>query len=528
MSLAARLLGLAFASADALVELDGKGVVAFVLGAGPTSGLNIAAAWQGKPFADLVVDAAPVHALSRLTPGARSDRIEVLIACGEGKARRAWVRAFILPERAPAVSLAVIYEGPVIDAVAAAPEPLLDAEDFMASASRALVEGRGEGKAYALTFLDLPGAGDDGADKAMARVRSVLQSASIPGMNAAQLTDERFALLRDAEDGRDIADEVRQAGAAEGFAFAPVCADAQVAPGTEPLCALRAMRFAIEGCLKDGGLQNPEMAFADSLKKTLRDADRFRGMVRTREFQLHYQPIVDLDVRAVHHFEALARFGPGGSPAAAIHLAEELALIEDFDLAVVEKALSKMRQPGFGLAKVAVNISGASLADDRYVQALLKMTAAKPEDRRRLSVEVTESAALADIEAADRRLSALRQAGIKVCIDDFGAGAASFDYLRRLSVDTVKIDGAFVENLQSEPKTRALLKSVVDLATSLNMTTIAERIETEAECAAVKALGVTHGQGWLFGKAEPEPRAAPAAAPVGGFARRRGAVESWG
>lgn len=528
MSLAARLLGLAFASADALVELDGDGVVAFVLGAGPTAGLNIAAAWQGRPFADLVVDPASVRDLSRLTPGARSDRIEVMILCGEGRARRAWVRAFILPERAPAASLAVIYEGPVVDAAAAKPEPLLNAEGFMASASRALVEGRGEGKAYALTFLDLPGAADDGANKAMARVRSVLQSASIPGMAAAQLTDQRFALLRQADDGRDLVEEVRQAGAADGVVLAPVSVEARLAPDIEPLCALRAMRFAIEGCLKDGGLLNPERAFSEFLQRTLRDADRFRAMVRTREFQLHYQPVVDLNVRAVDHFEALARFGPGGSPAAAIHLAEELALIEEFDLAVAEKALARMRQPGFGLVKVAVNVSAASLAHDRYVEALLKMTATRPEDRRRLSVEVTESAALADIEAADRRLSVLRRAGIRVCIDDFGAGAASFDYLRRLSVDTVKIDGAFIENLESEPRTRTLLKSVIDLAASLNMNTIAERIETEAECAAVKALGATHGQGWLFGRAEPEPRVAAPAAPTAGLGRRRGAVESWG
>src|SRR5690606_31133772 len=112
---------------------------------------------------------------------------------------------------------------------------------------------------------------------------------------------------------------------------------------------------------------------------------------------------VALDTRAVHHFEALARFGDNG-PAALIHMAEQLGLIEALDLAVAEKALARMRSPGSGLLKVAVNLSAASLADDRYVEGLLRMTAVSPDIRHRLTVEVTETAALADIEAADRRL----------------------------------------------------------------------------------------------------------------------------
>jgi EAL domain-containing protein (putative c-di-GMP-specific phosphodiesterase class I) len=285
------------------------------------------------------------------------------------------------------------------------------------------------------------------------------------------------------------------------------------------------MRFAIEGCLKDGGLANPQIAFADSLKRTFRDAETFRSLVKSREFQVHYQPIVHLDSRAVHHFEALARFNANSGPGEAIRMAEELALIESFDLAVAEKVLKRMRQPGAGLLKMAVNVSGGSLGDDAYVENLLYMTSGAAAERKRLIVEVTETAAVADLDAANRRIGALREAGIKVCIDDFGAGAACYDYIRKLSVDAVKIDGRLVRDIETDERSRTLLHSIVELCQSLKLEIIAEMIETDSLAKALQALGVQYGQGWLFGRAEAEPRTQLAsAAPI----RRRGAVEAWG
>ncbi|WP_219924765.1 EAL domain-containing protein, partial [Halomonas sp. ND22Bw] len=133
------------------------------------------------------------------------------------------------------------------------------------------------------------------------------------------------------------------------------------------------------------------------------------------------------------------------------------------------------------------------------------MTAGAPDERRRLIVEVTETSAVADIEAANRRLTHLREAGIKVCIDDFGAGAAAFDYLRKLAVDAVKIDGDLVGGL-GDPMTQGLIRGFVDLCRSMKLETIAEMIETDAVAAELKSAGVDYGQGWLFGRAEAEPR----------------------
>ncbi|WGM47417.1 hypothetical protein KOAAANKH_02294 [Brevundimonas sp. NIBR10] len=527
MQLRHRLLGFAFASGDLLIEMQPDGSVTFALGAGPTSNVT-PASLHGRPFDALIVHRpeAVAAALSALEPGGRLAPMEILMACGQGRVRRATLAAFVLPDLAPSISCSIRYEGPAFTLASsqeeARPAELIDAEAFLARARTVLAGG--EPASLAVAFVDVAGLKASGTEnmRAAARIEAALQSASVGGA-ASRLTEDRYAVLRDQNDTRDILGEVGELARDEGLDVDVTGSIADLS-GASPVNALRALRFAIQSCLVDGCDSRPDEAFDAALARTLREADQFRAMVRGRDFALHYQPIVALDTGAVHHFEALARFG-WGSPGQTIQMAEELALIEGFDLAVAEKAIQRLRQPGSGLLKIAVNVSGASLADDAYVQHLLRMTAAMPQDRRRLIVEVTESAALADIGAANRRLGALRQAGIQICIDDFGAGAASFDYIHGLSVDTVKIDGKFVRGLGSDARARTLIAHLVEMCGSLDLTTIAEFVETQDQADILRDLGVDYGQGWLFGKAEPEPRTVIAAAAP---ARRRGTVEAWG
>ena len=529
MTMKSRLLGLAFAAADALIEVDDQARITFALGAGPTAG-QASANWIGHPLIELLDPSsrpAVLDALRALDAGGRSDPLTVLLDCADGRVRRAVFRAFVLPELAPAVSCALVYDGAPFDLAAEqAPSSLPHAHEFMALAREGLNGKTGAAlQRLAMAFIEVQGlsaANEAANERVAARIGARLQLASHDGVSAGQLTGNRFALIKEIGDDRDLEAEVREAGLAEGLNL--TSRTSEMAVGSDALCALRAMRFAIEGCLRDNATQ-PELTFAASLSRTIKDADRFRVIVRDREFALFYQPIVDLKTRAVHHFEALARFGHSGGPASAIRMAEELALIESFDLAVAEKIVYRLRQPGSGLLKIAINVSGASLTSDSYVTALLRMTASEPENRKRLIVEVTETAALADIPAANRRLSALRDAGIKVCIDDFGAGSAAFDYLHGLSVDAIKIDGAFVRGIDSDARTRTLIGHLVELCGSLGLKTIAEMIETEDAAQTVQDLGVNYGQGWLFGRAEAEP---VTTAPLAPRARRQGVIDAWG
>lgn len=524
MQTRSRLLGLAFASADALIEIAGDGTVAFCAGAGPDS--DDLSGWRGKPPTDLVRAASRTElnaALHDLRPGLRSTPVSLLFSCADGRVRRATLRAFRLPDLAPATSCAVTWEGEPFALELPEVPPLASPAGFLDRA-REVLEAPGRGHPVDLAFVDVPGLGEAGRS-VTERVEATLQTASLDGRSAARLAPDRFALLR-GDVAQDLSEAVKAAAAAaaEGCELEPRVARVSLSPGAAPVNALRALRFTIESCLKDGGAFDPERAFGAHLKQTLRDADRFSEMVRTREFELHWQPIVDLSTRAVHHFEALARFGAVGGPAPIIRMAEELGLVEAFDLAVAEKAVGRLRRPGGGTLEVAVNASAVSLAGDAYVNGLLRMTQADPSLRRRLMVEVTETAALADLEAANTRLSWLRAAGVRVCIDDFGAGAASFDWLGRLKVDMVKIDGGFVKRLETDSRASTLIAHLAALCASLKVDVVAEMIETEETAVMLQDLGVRFGQGWLFGRAEAEPTLRLREPRL----KRVGAVEAWG
>ena len=526
MPIRKRLLGFAFASADLLVELSPDGRVAMALGSGPAAKVG-PEAFQNHPFIDRLSPASArslAATLAGLKSGARVGPIEILMDCGDGLVRRASFCIFVLPELAPNASCSIRYEGPAFRMSAADSPAILTPTAFLARA-RSVLEHPYPGDNLAVSFVDISGLpGDSTGEAIVARLEATMQSASVGGASAARLTADRYVILRDLNDARDISGEIREVGHADGLELIVTAAEATLS-GPAPLSALRALRYAVEGCLREGGLNNPELALNTVLARTLQEAEAFRVMVRDRAFALHYQPIVDLKSGAVHHFEALARFSGDNSPAAAIHMAEELALIESFDLAVAEKALTRLRKPGSGLMRIAINVSGVSVSGDSYVQQLLRMTAGTPEERKRLIVEVTESSALGDLDAANRRLTALREAGIKVCIDDFGAGSASFDYLRGISVDTVKFDARFVRDLETDPKARTVLAHLVQLCGSMKLATIAEMVETDAVADILRSLGVDYAQGWLFGRAEMEPRTVlQSGTPV----RRRGAVEAWG
>ncbi|GAA0393935.1 hypothetical protein GCM10009093_20670 [Brevundimonas terrae] len=405
-------------------------------------------------------------------------------------------------------------------------DELPEAQDMLANLRFRLHDGtESDVQKLALAFVDVAGMDrvpTEQRPEIYAGLNATLRSISLDGQSAGRLAHDRYAVVHAPDNGRDIDAEIRAIGENKGV---PLTSKSGNSPlGSDPASALRAMRFAIEACLREDNLENPEAHFAEALQRTLRDAERFRNIVRDRDFELHYQPIVDLKTRTVHHHEALSRFPRSTSPGPAIRMAEELALIESFDRTVAEMAINRLNRPENASLNVAVNVSGASLSNDSYVSALLAMTADTPQTRNRLLIEVTETAALADIGSANRRLTALKNAGVRICIDDFGVGSASFDYLRGLNADIVKIDGSLVRGLTDNSRHRTMIAHLVELCRSLDMVTVAEMVETESEAITLHSLGVTHGQGWLFGKAEPEPRTqinTPSS-------RRKGAMDSWG
>ncbi|MGZ8458763.1 MAG: putative bifunctional diguanylate cyclase/phosphodiesterase [Gemmatirosa sp.] len=244
-------------------------------------------------------------------------------------------------------------------------------------------------------------------------------------------------------------------------------------------------------------------------------ASDLREAIRAQAIVAAFQPIVDLETGRVLKAEALARWthptrGPI-SPAVFIPLAEETGLVDDLGALMLHQGCAQLRawQLAHGTSDegigVTVNVSGRQIDRGTLVAAVRDALATSGADAHGLTLELTESVAMREPERLLQVLSELAGMGVKLAIDDFGTGYSSLSYLHRFPVDVLKIDKSFVDGVADEANghARTLIRTIVNVAASLGLQTVAEGIETEAQRDALRALGCHFGQGWLFGRPGP-------------------------
>ncbi len=226
------------------------------------------------------------------------------------------------------------------------------------------------------------------------------------------------------------------------------------------------------------------------------------------EFALVYQPLVDLETSEILGVEALLRWrhprrGLIG-PAEFVPIAEESGLITAIGRWVLEEACRQAgtwqgapNGRGFDLS---VNLSGRQIEDPGVVDDVRRALEASGLPPQRLTLEITESVLMHDVDATIATLQRLRDLGVRLAIDDFGTGYSSLSYLRRLPVDILKIDRSFVAGVDDGPDEAALVKSIVSLGRSLRLETVAEGIEEPGQLAELRSLGTRLGQGYLFAR----------------------------
>ena len=220
-----------------------------------------------------------------------------------------------------------------------------------------------------------------------------------------------------------------------------------------------------------------------------------------------YQPVVGSGDRAVDYYECLLRLrAEDGTILAAgrfVPMIEKLGLIRNIDEFVLERAVAELRgAPGFALG---INISGLTATHQPWLRSLTRLIGGAPELARRLVIEITETAALRDLEESARFVRSLRELGCRVALDDFGAGFTSLRHLQTLALDILKIDGSFVRNLVERPDSQAFLRHLLGLAGCVGLKTVAEWVETAAEAALLEAQGVDCLQGYHLGAPAIEP-----------------------
>jgi len=233
-----------------------------------------------------------------------------------------------------------------------------------------------------------------------------------------------------------------------------------------------------------------------------------------------FQPIVDATTHRVRYHECLLRMiTPDGEVVSAgqfVPVVERLGLMRTLDRRALDLALSELEQhPGIILA---FNISGVTAADRGWLRSLFAKLKDRQELASRLLVEITETAALHDLEDSARFISVVRDLGCQVAVDDFGAGFTTFRHLKTLTVDVVKIDGSFVRNLSQSKENQLFIRNLLSLARSFNLVTVAEFVENDEDAKILADEGVDLLQGYHFGKPELNPTWRAQAAPA---ARRR-------
>ena len=304
-------------------------------------------------------------------------------------------------------------------------------------------------------------------------------------------------------------------GASVGIALSP-------SDGTTSEELMRNADMALYRAKSDGGgvhrFFEPEM---DRLAQKRRDMEvDLRRAFANGEFELHYQPLVNIVTDRISGFESLLRWRHPDkgmiSPADFIPIAEDIGLIVPLGEWVLREACTEAtRWPDD--VKVAVNLSAVQFRSRNLVQAVISALAHSGLSPLRLELEITESVFLAETEANLAILHQLRELGVSISMDDFGTGYSSLSYLRSFPFDKIKIDRSFVKDIAERPDCVAIVRAISGLGKSLKITTTAEGVETADQLEWLRNEGCNEVQGFLFSAAKP---AGEIAALLSKFGRR--------
>lgn len=260
-------------------------------------------------------------------------------------------------------------------------------------------------------------------------------------------------------------------------------------------------------------------SYSEEQRRTHRDnivmAEQVKNAVRDGKLRFAYQPIVDAAMRAPVFYECLMRKIEDDGlvrPAATFMPAvEKLGLVRLVDRKALELAVETIEaHPQISLA---INVSGLTATDRSWLRGLVAVLRGKPQVAERLTIEITETAVLEDIDDCARFVLSLKDLGCRVALDDFGAGYTSIAQLKTLAVDMIKIDGSFVRDLPTSPHNLVFVRTILELAKNLDLKTVAECVESEEAAQILTHEGVDYMQGYAFGRPSLEYPWVPAAVP---------------
>jgi diguanylate cyclase (GGDEF)-like protein/PAS domain S-box-containing protein len=422
---------------------------------------------------------------------------------------------------------------------------LINRREFERRLEAAIKGANDHGRHHAVLYLDLDQfkvvndtCGHAAGDELMRQVSVLLQQLLREGDTLARLGGDEFGVLLEncpEEHALRIADQLRQTIVDFHFvwhnrSFSIGASIGLINLGGGLYTLSEVMRAADAACYmaKEKGRNRVQVYRPDDRELSTRQGEMEWISVIHRALEedrlvLYAQDITPISVRGGggRHSELLVRMldehGRLVPPMAFIPAAERFNLMPTLDRWVVRKALEKLRElKDRGSLDsddtCAINISGASITDERFLAFVVGQLEASGVPHHTLCFEITETAAIANLAKATHFIQDLRARGCRFSLDDFGAGMSSFAYLKHLPVDFLKIDGSFVKDMADDPIDRAMVEAINKIGHVMGKLTIAEFVESDRTLAALREVGVDYAQGFAVGK--PVPFALPQHSPA--------------
>ncbi|MEE2689120.1 MAG: EAL domain-containing protein [Pseudomonadota bacterium] len=519
-----------FCWADALVELAADYSIAFAAGAlGPLVGCQ-PEELIGEKFEDLVAQQDRARILQLLKIAQVKGRVEdfsIRLQGPRGTTPPMAMAAHSLDSRAGRFSIAFRLRPTEMDQDQKLglerdeSSGLYDTESFGKIAEQKLETFKRSGADVKMTVMSLPQLkelqerlGVDENESLMHSVGAFLKANSADGDTAARVDDESFSLIHEAAADIDKLEkeiaELTKGADPEGKGVEVETAtidatDESISDDEMAKGLMYSLNHIKEATSQGLSLKGLEENFGSLAREGAERIQNFRKVVEAGAFDPAFLPIINLKTGKIHHYEALVRFHDQPkeeSPFREITFAEESGLIHEFDIMMVQKVIDWLsKKPRNSNAyNVAVNVSGNSIENDQYLGQLDQLLKENDWTKGKLCFEITESAQMSNLGSANNFIQRLRDEEYKVCLDDFGAGSASFHYLSTLDVDIVKLDGSAVKNAEKSKKGRAFLSALTELCRRLDVETVGEMIDSPQTLAFVRDCKVDYVQGFLFGK----------------------------
>jgi EAL domain-containing protein (putative c-di-GMP-specific phosphodiesterase class I)/PAS domain-containing protein len=524
-----RFLGFAFAAADLLIETSRSGLIRFTAGARCRLTEHDVQELVGRNIFDLVATSDRKYMtvlIERVMEKRRITPARVLFQTYDFSRFSALLGGCCLDPSSDTLFFTVMLAaggriaGPVgiAGGDSGLSRQLHDAGAFTALLEERIIRAREKGIENGLTLLLIEGLQDmvdnlpeGAAEEVRQGIDAYLRGVSADGDSAGKLADDRFGIVHsDDIDGeevrRHISDLIAGVGGEIDDSHIRTWSLDVSEDSLDPADAARALVYTVQAFASAHGGEFTISSLEDGAKRMLSDAvdriGRLRATIEKREFFVVYQPIVDLNNGAIHHLEALTRVEGMPSPQDFITFAEDVGLIYDFDLLLTQSVLETLhtyrKEPN--LPEVAINLSAKTLMSPLFLRQFQAVTEPYGDVVSKLLIEMTETVVVTDIMKLNEVLQKLRSAGFRICLDDVGSGATSFQSLYGLRVDFAKIDGHFVRNALSSERDMAMLRSMVDVCRQLDLRLIGEQVEEEAQAELLRSLEVPLAQGYLYGR----------------------------